>query len=498
MPHHWERFEKLVQRIHTLASVSSVLGWDQETQMPTKGATARGEHSALIAGIAHEAVTSTEMADCIAALRDTDDLSDAQQTILRETAREHDRAVKVPQSLVEELSRVRVLATEAWRVAREGDDFAHFAPHLTRIVSLKCDEADHVGYASHRYDALLDEYEPGATCASVTAMFAPFRGEARALLDAVLSSAATPPTSILRRPLSVDAQRAFCREAAADLGFDFDAGRLDVSAHPFCSGFHPRDVRLTTRYDENDPLSSFFGTLHETGHGLYEQGLSTEHAFTPMGAAVSLGVHESQSRLWENLVGRSRPFWSRYLPKLRTCYGGQFDDVSLDDMLFAANAVTPSLIRVEADELTYNFHILLRFELEAALIGGDVPIGDLPDAWRQGMETYVGIAPEDDADGVLQDVHWSHGLFGYFPTYTLGNLYAAQLFAAIRRDVDDVDGRVANGEFGAILDWLRTRIHGHGMRYGAAQLIERATGEEPTAEYLIAYLREKLTPLYDL
>ncbi|MBT5535062.1 carboxypeptidase M32, partial [Candidatus Poribacteria bacterium] len=355
MPQEWERFEKQVRRIHTLGSVSSVLGWDQETQMPSKGATARGEHSALIAGIAHEALTCSEMADSIAALNEADDLSATRQTVLRETAREHHRAVKVPQSLVEELSRVRVLSTEAWRVARGEDDFAYFAPHLARIVALKCEVADHVGYASHRYDALLDEYEPGATCASVTEMFAPFRGEARDLLDAVLGSEAAPPTSILRRPLSVDAQRRFCRAAAADLGFDFDAGRLDISAHPFCSGFHPQDVRLTTRYDENEPLSSFFGTLHETGHGLYEQGLPAEHAFTPMGAAVSLGVHESQSRLWENLVGRSRPFWSLYLPRLQTCYGGAFDDVSLDDMLFAANAVTPSLIRVEADELTYNF-----------------------------------------------------------------------------------------------------------------------------------------------
>lgn len=302
----------------------------------------------------------------------------------------------------------------------------------------------------------------------------------------------------MTRPLPVTTQRELCRKTAADLGFDFDAGRLDISAHPFCSGFHPQDVRLTTRYDENDPLSSFFGTLHETGHGLYEQGLPVEHAFTPRGAAVSLGVHESQSRLWENLVGRSRPFWSRYLPELRKCYGGAFDDVSLDDMHFAANTVTPSLIRVEADELTYNFHILLRFELEAELIGGDVEVDDLPGAWRERMDTTVGITPENNANGVLQDVHWSHGLFGYFPTYTLGNLYAAQLFAAIRRDVTDVDACIAAGEFAPILDWLRAQVHQHGMRFGAAELIERATGEAPTADHLVSYLRDKLTPLYNL
>lgn len=498
MAREWERFEKLVRRLHTLVSVRAVLGWDQETQMPPKGAAARGEHSALMAGLAHEALTCAEMGDAIAAVGDAVDLSGAHQTVLRETVRERDRAINVPQALVEELSRVQVLAMEAWKTARKNDDFPHFAPHLGRIVELRREQADHIGYESHRYDAMLDEYEPGATCDSVTEMFAPFRGEARDLLDAVLGSDAEPPTSLLTRPLPVDTQRDLCRKTAADLGFDFDAGRLDISAHPFCSGFHPRDVRLTTRYDENDPLSSFFGTLHETGHGLYEQGLPAEHAFTPRGAAVSLGVHESQSRLWENLVGRSRPFWARYLPKLRSCYGGAFDDVTLDDMHFAANAVTPSLIRVEADELTYNFHILLRFELEAELIGGALGVEDLPEAWRARMQTYVGVTPDNDAEGVLQDVHWSHGLFGYFPTYTLGNLYAAQLFAAIRRDLSDVDACIESGDFAPILEWLRTRVHTHGMRYGAAELMQRATGEAPTAQHLVTYLREKLTPLYNL
>ncbi len=498
MAAHWERFQHLVRRVHTLGSVSSVLGWDQKTQMPPKGAAARGEHSALIAGMMHEALTGAEMGDAIAGVADQRDLSEAQETIVRETKRERDRAVNVPQALVEEMSRVQVLAMEAWKTARGNDDFAHFAPHLQRIVDLKREEADHIGYAAVRYDAMLDEFEPGATSASVSEMFAPFRGEARSLLDEVLGSSAAPPTELLCRPLPVAAQVELCRAAAADLGFDFEAGRLDISAHPFCSGFHPQDVRLTTRYDENDPLSSFFGTLHETGHGLYEQGLPVEHAFTPRGSAVSLGIHESQSRLWENLVGRSQPFWSRYLPKLQAAYGGAFDDVGLDDMHFAANAVTPSLIRVEADELTYNFHILLRFELESELIGGDVAVADLPDAWRERMESLVGIAPEDDANGVLQDVHWSHGLFGYFPTYTMGNLHAAQLFAAIRRDIGDLDDRLAAGEFAAILEWLRVEVHGHGMRYNAAELVHRATGEAPTATYLVSYLRDKLAPLYRL
>ncbi len=494
----WDRFEHLVRRVHTLGSVGSVLGWDQETQMPAKGATARGEHSALIAGMMHEALTGAEMGDALGAAADAEDLSEAQQTTLRETKRERDRAVNVPQTLVEEMSRVQVLAMEAWKTARGNDDFRHFAPHLQRIVDLKREEADHIGFASVRYDAMLDEFEPAATSASVSDMFAPFRSEARALLDEVLGSSVEAPSELLSRPLPVSAQAAFCRDAASDLGFDFDAGRLDISAHPFCSGFHPHDVRLTTRYDENDPLSSFFGTLHETGHGLYEQGLPVEHAFTPRGSAVSLGIHESQSRLWENLVGRGRPFWSRYLPKLKAAHGGAFDDVGLDDMHFAANAVTPSLIRVEADELTYNFHILLRFELESELIGGEVAVEDLPGAWRERMQALVGIAPEDDADGVLQDVHWSHGLFGYFPTYTMGNLHAAQLFAAIRHDISDVDDRIAAGEFDVILEWLRANVHCHGMRYNAAELIERATGEAPTATYLVSYLRDKLTPLYSL
>ena len=487
-----------IRKIRTLRSVGGILGWDMETQMPPKGAQARGEQKALLSGLSHEMVVDPVMGDLLSRLKEDESLDADQRANVREFARAHERAVKLPKRLVEETAKASAEGQTIWKKARPSDDFRLFAPALERNIELKRETAERLGYDRNPYDALLDAYEPGATVESTERMFEPIRNEAVPLLERIVQSAAQPDESLLTRPLSAEKQREIGMQAAAEVGFDFEAGRLDVSAHPFCSGSHPTDVRMTTRYDVHYPLSSFFAVLHETGHGLYGQGLPTEHVYTPRGSSVSLGVHESQSRFWENGVGRSRPFWARYLPKLKEAYEGAFDDVELDAFYFAVNRVKPGLIRVEADEVTYNLHIILRFELENDLINGNMSVDDLPDAWNAKMRAYLNIDPPNDKNGVLQDIHWSFGSFGYFPTYTLGNLYAAQLLWKIRQDIPDMDGDMENGRFEGILNWLRERIHQQGMLYRSEELIERATGEPPSGKFFVQYLREKYAPLYNI
>ncbi len=494
----YDQFIERTREIGMLRAIGGTLGWDMKTQMPPKGAEARGEQMALLSGLIHEMATCPELGDALKKLSEADGLNPDQAANVREMSRMYDRAAKLPKSLIEEKTRARAEGQTIWKDARPKNDFAAFAPCLKRNVKLQRETAELLGYDDNPYDALLDAYEPNATNASTNAMFDPIRKEAKPLLDAILGSSVRPDESLLTRPLSPRKQRRFGILAAKEIGFDFEAGRLDVSAHPFCSGSHPNDVRMTTRYDVNYPLSSFFAVLHEAGHGLYGQGLLTEHIYTPRGRSVSLGVHESQSRFWENSVGRSRPFWKRYLPKLKKAYGGAFDDVSLDDFYFAVNRATPGFIRVEADEITYNFHILLRFELENEMINGRIEVDNLPSAWNEKMRGYLGIDPPNDAMGVMQDIHWAFGGIGYFPTYTLGNLYAAQLLWKIRQDIPDLDDEIERGNFAGILEWLRERIHRQGMLYSSAELIKRATGEPPNGSYFVHYLREKYGSLYRL
>ncbi|HZY87544.1 MAG TPA: carboxypeptidase M32, partial [Gemmataceae bacterium] len=415
---------------------------------------------------------------------------------VRETRRHYDRAVKLPAELVEEIARVTTRAQQAWQEARKASDFAAFRPWLERVVALTRRKAAALGYPSVPYDALLDEYEPGATTAEVTRVFADLRSDLVPLVGALTSSGRRPRRELLERDYPVPRQEAFSREAATAIGFDFEAGRLDVTTHPFCSGTGPGDVRLTTRYNPRAFNESFFGTLHEAGHGIYEQGLPAEHFGTPLGSAASLGVHESQSRLWENQVGRGRPFWVYFFPRARDAFPAALSDAGLDDWLFAVNDVRPSFIRVEADEATYNLHILLRFELEQALVSGDLKPADVPGAWGEKFRASFGLTPPDDAHGCLQDIHWSMGGLGYFPTYTLGNLYAAQLMERARADLGDLDGDFRRGEFGRLKGWLNEKVHRQGQRYRAAELCERITGRPLSHRPLLEYLRGKYAPLY--
>ena len=499
-----EAYDDLIQRVRQislLGSCSAVLHWDRETSMPPKGAQHRAAQHALLAGMCHEQFTDPKLGDLLAACEATplvaDPLADEAVNV-RELRRTYDRATKLPRDLVEEIARVTSLAHGEWVEARKKSDFAHFQPWLEKIVALKIREADCYGHQGNRYDALLEDYEPGATTDWVSGVLAPLRDELVGLLDAIKGASRQPDTAILHRTYPLDRQKLFGRLAAAAMGFDFQAGRLDVVPHPFCIGIGPGDTRLTTRYNEHDLGDGLFSIIHEAGHGLYDQGLPAEHWGTPRGEAVSLGIHESQSRMWENLVARGLPFWRHFFPIAQQFFPDALADVALDDFHFAANTVRPSFIRVDADEVTYNLHIILRFELEQALLSGDLPVADLPGAWNEKFTAMLGITPPDDAQGCLQDVHWSGGGIGYFPTYTLGNLNAAQLFAAAREAIPDLDTAFARGQFGDLLAWLREHIHALGQRHRAPQLIERVTGQPLSHTALMAHLRAKFEPLYGL
>jgi len=371
-------------------------------------------------------------------------------------------------------------------------------PLLGKTFDLKRAQAEALGYEECPYDALLDDFEPGELTSNVGRVLADLRQALVPLVGAIADSRRRPDVSILSRRYPIEMQEWFSRDAAAKIGFDFCRGRLDVTAHPFCTGLGPHDCRITTRYDEHFFNTAFFGTLHEAGHGIYDQGLRTEWYGLPPAEAISLGIHESQSRLWENLVGRSRAFWQYFFPAAQQAFPAALGDEALDPFYFAINDVRPSLIRVEADEATYNLHILIRFELERALLAGHLPIDELPGAWNDKYVQYLGIRPANDAEGVLQDIHWSAGLVGYFPTYSLGNLYASQFFAQAEADTGALAPQFAQGEFEPLRHWLREKIHARGQCYSAAELVLRTTKKPLSHAPLMAHLRHKLAPLYGL
>lgn len=489
-----------LREIALLNSINSVLGWDERTQMPAKGAEHRASQSSLLARLVHERTTARRVGELLATVENStlvkDPESDAAVNV-REARRTYDRATKLPSSLVEALTHAAVMGQQAWGEARAKNDYPAFRPWLEKLLGLKREEAACVGNAlGNPYDALLDEFEPGMTAAEVRTTFEQLRGPLVELVGKIVDSGRRAPLEILERRYPSAGQETLARDAAKAIGFDFEAGRLDVSLHPFCTGLGPGDTRMTTRYDESYFGDAFFGVLHETGHALYDQGLDAAHFGTPRGEAVSLGIHESQSRLWENLVGRSRAFWRFFLPKAKETFGETLADVDEDRWYRAVNDVRPSLIRTEADEATYNLHVLLRFELEQPMLTGELAPADVPAAWSERMQKYLGVAPPDDARGCLQDIHWSGGAFGYFPTYTLGNLYAAQFFEQARQDLGDLDAQFTCGEFAPLLGWLRKNIHAHGKRYTAAQLAQRVTGKPLSAEPLLRHLRKKASEIY--
>ncbi len=497
-------YEKLcthAREVAILNSTQSLLGWDERTKLPPAGGEYRAEQMSYLAGFTHKKLTAPEVGDWLAELADSnlaaDPHSDAGADILN-MRRDYDRKTKLPQALVEELAKLSVLGQQLWVEARKANDFARFRPLLERTIELKRQEAAAIGYDKEPYDALLDEFEPGAKTSEVAHALNGLREQLVPLVAAIAASPHKPNLAALHGNYPVDLQEQFGRRCSTAIGFDFNQGRLDTTNHPFCAGMGPYDVRLTTRYDAQNLSGSLFSTLHEAGHGIYDQGLRKEHYGLPTGEAVSLGIHESQSRMWENLVGRSHAFWEFFFPIAQETFRESLGHVSLDDFYFAINDVRPSLIRTESDEVTYNLHILIRFELELALINDQLKVVDLPEAWHAKYREYLGIQSPTDADGVLQDVHWSSGAFGYFPTYSLGNLYAAQFFEQAIADLGDLHGMFARGEFMPLREWLRNKIHAEGRRYPAAELGRRVTGKALSHDALMRHLRAKFSPLYDL
>lgn len=488
---------RLSREQSVLSSCADLLEWDEETHMPRGGVGHRAEQSAVLAGMLHERQTSARMGELLATVEGsglTRDPDSPAAVNVRELARMYRRLTRLPRAHVEEHARVTTLAQQVWVEAREEGDFSRFCPWLEKIVDLTRREAAALGHGGDPYDALLEHYEPGARTSEIVALFGALRSELLPLLQAITGSRKRLRTAMLRREYPVDRQKLFAQAVAAAVGFDLECGRLDVAAHPFCMGIGPGDTRLTMRYAERSFGDGFFAMLHEVGHGLYEQGLCAEHYGTPMGSPVSLGVHESQSRLWENLVGRGVSFWKHFYPRLRNVFPESLGDTKVEAFHLAINRVEPSALRATSDEVTYNLHIMIHFELERALLSGDLAAADLPGAWREAYRRELGIEPKDDVDGCLQDGHWAEGLFGYFPTYTLGNVYAAQLYAAA--GVQHTEEAVREGDFGGLLGWLRENIHRAGMRHSARELVRRATGKEPDHRALVDGLKKKYGELY--
>ncbi len=481
--------------VDALKSALSMMEWDQQVFMPPGGAEARAHHSGILSRMAHEAFTDEATGTLIERAKG-EAANEDEVAMLRVAKRDYDMATKIPASLVEEKSKLAAEAHEAWVAARKNNDFKGFAPYLDKMFEFARREAEYLGYTDHIYDALLDQYEEGATAKDVHAMFDAIRTPLVALVKQIQESGNQPNDSILHGEWDKDVQRKFTEILAKGVGFDFHRGRQDTAPHPFCGGWSVGDVRLTTRFKDYLP-SAMMGTLHESGHGMYEQGSPMAWDRTPLAGGVSLGVHESQSRLWENIVGRSTPFWEHFYPQLLTHFP-QLAGLEIHDWVWALNKVQPSYIRVEADEVTYNLHIMVRFEMECDVLTNKVVIKDMADAWNAKYEEYLGITPRNDAEGVLQDVHWSGGSIGYFPTYSMGNLLSYQIWKVLRKDVGDTDELMRQGNFAPILKWLQEKIYLQGRKYTPKDLVMRVTGKPMGAEDYLAGITEKYRGLYRL
>ena len=491
----------LKDRLATISDVSAAeaaLDWDRQTYMPGGGVEGRAEQLAALRRLAHEILVSKETRSLLEVLDEPEPGSE-DFALARLARRDFERAVRLPAELVAELARASALAQPAWERARAASDWATFAPHLEKLMLLQRETAEHLGYEDHPYDALLDLYEPGSTKARVQQMFE----ELKTLLVPMIHEIGALPNEGRSRPLYGEfdeaKQEEFGRGVISDFGYDWGRGRLDRVVHPFCAPLGgPGDVRITARFDRGWLSPALFAILHEAGHALYEQGVTPSYSRSPLSGGTSMGVHESQSRLWENLVGRSRAFWSFYYPRLKETFPEPLGETDPETFYRAVNEARPSEIRVEADELTYNLHILLRFELEVALIEEDLSISDLPAAWDAKTEEYLDLTAENHAQGVLQDVHWAAGLVGYFPTYSIGNVLSAQFFEAATKAHPEIPEMMGRGDFEALLGWMRANVYRHGRRYYPDELVEMATGHPLDTKPYLRYLKSKFGELYEL
>jgi carboxypeptidase Taq len=494
-----EQLKTLLGEISDLTTTFGLLSWDQQVNMPPGGAEIRANQMATLGRITHDLEISPELGRLLDALKpqaETLDPDSDDARLVRLAARDFEKAVRVPSDYVAEFNQATALAFQAWAEARQKSDFAIFRPHLEKIVELTRRYIAFFPPADHPYDVLLDKFEPGMKTAEVKAIFDAIRPRQVALIKAI-SQKPQVEDSFLRQPFDGEKQWGFGVEVITRYGYDWSRGRQDKSAHPFTIGFGSRDVRITTRVDPNSLGDMLFSTLHECGHALYDQGIAPDLERTSLWKVTSLGLHESQSRLWENLVGRSLPFWEHYYPQLRERFP-QLGKVKLEQFYRGINKVQPSLIRVDADEATYNLHVMLRMEIEIALMEGKVEVRDLPGYWNARMQEYLGVTPPDDARGVLQDVHWSDGSFGYFPTYVLGNLISVQLWEKLRGDIPGLEEQIRAGKFDALLGWLREKIHRHGNKFEAQELVQRVTGSKIDPEPYLRYLSQKYGEIYGL
>lgn len=488
--------EQLKESFH-LKGALGILHWDQEVMMPKGSAQLRAGHISTLSGILHNQLVDKvgPLIDKVA--EEEGHLDDYQRLNLRAMQEELSRLRKLPTSHVVELSKACSEAVHAWVPARQASDFAAFAPHLERLVALKIREADYLGYAENPYDALIDQYEPKMRASQIKAVFEPFKAELRGLLDQI-KACLQVPDAFLNQPIAPQTQLSFTEVVLKAMGFSFDHGRQDISAHPFSLAVDPQDVRITTRVDEHDIREALYSSVHEGGHALYEQGLSVEHIGLPVSEACSLSIHESQSRLWENNIARSLPFWEHFFPTLASMYPDQLIGKTPVDLFKAVNLVTPGLIRISTDELSYHFHIILRTELEDALINRQLKVADLPAAWNEKVKAYLGLDVPNDAQGVLQDIHWSHGSFGYFPTYSLGSFYAAQFVDAAKLAIPGLDSDIRKGEFGQLKSWLNKEIHAQGRLYSSEELCTRVTGKPLDVQHFIRYAKAKYSQVYGI
>ena len=499
-----EKYQQLKQRLGEINDVNraaALLSWDQQTQMPPAGAEARAYQLGTLSKIGHEMHIADEtgrLIEAAAAELDGAEYDSDEASLLRVARRDYDRARKLPPEFVAEFSRLTTLAHEIWAKARAENRFEDFRPTLEKVFDMSRQAAEFYGYTDHIYDALLEDYEPGMKTAQVRAIFDDLKKELVPLVQAISERLDRVDDKVLRQEFDEDAQRDFAYAVIRKFGYDFKRGRVDRAVHPFAIHFSINDVRITTRYDRNFLNPALFGSMHETGHALYELGVDLALERTPLAGGTSLAVHESQSRMWENLVGRSRGFWTHFYPDLQRAFPAQLGRTSLDAFYRSINRVSPSFIRVEADEVTYNLHIMLRFELEQELLEGKLKVAHLPEAWNARFQEYLGITPPSDTAGVLQDVHWSSGLIGYFATYALGNLISVQLWDKALAGAPDIPALVEQGEFGALRDWLRQNVHRHGRKFMPDELVRRVTGESIQSRSYMRYLKAKYGEIYGL
>ncbi|MFI0434599.1 MAG: carboxypeptidase M32 [Parachlamydiaceae bacterium] len=493
----------LSKHARILQGISSILDWDQETYMPPGSAAIRSEQLETMAGLIHQEKTGRKFANALSKLIDIptgklkiNNLSSQQIAALREWRRDFIHDTALPAKFVKEFAKISSQAINAWRSAKNENAFQQFAPFLDRIVQMTRQKADYLGYKDHPYDALLDQFEPNVTTKQLSALFSTLSEQ----LTPLIKKIAQHPIDdrFLYGSWDVAKQMNVGQKLLDAIGYNPAMGRLDISAHPFSSSSHPSDSRITTRIHPESLMSNIFAILHEGGHALYEMGLPQQHYGTPLGDARSLGIHESQSRWWETRIGQSKPFWQHFLPLLKETFKGQLDHIELDAFYRAINKVEPSFIRIEADEVTYPLHVILRFELEKALIEGSLNVRDIPDAWNAKMEEYLGITPVNNTQGCLQDIHWSMGALGYFPSYTLGNLYAAHLFDAFSKDHPDWEKEVALGHFEFVKKWLHNKIYQHGKCYSSHDLLKEATGKDFSVDPYLNYLKNKYSDIYKM